>query len=60
MNLFSVEQICPLNTGVSRALTSVDLEYNNIPDIGKQQLRDAVEGKNINLKLLSMEVEHRA
>ena len=35
----------------NRALTWVDLECNNIPDIGKQQLRDAVQGKNINLKL---------
>ena len=37
---------------VNRSLTSVDLKYNNVPDdIGNQQLRDAVEGKNINLKL---------
>ena len=35
----------------NRALNSVDLRYNNIPDEGKQQLRDAVKGKNITLQL---------
>ena len=36
---------------VNRALTSVDLRYNDIPDANKQQLRDAVKGKNITLQL---------
>ena len=36
---------------VNRALDSVDLRYNNIPDEGKQQLRDTVKGKNITLQL---------
>ena len=35
----------------NRALNSVDLNYNEIPDEGKQQLRDAVKGKNITLQL---------
>ena len=35
----------------SRALNSVDLRYNSIPDEGKQQLRDAVKGKNTTLQL---------
>ena len=35
------------------ALNSVDLRFNQIPDEGKQQLRDAVKGKNIKLELLS-------
>ena len=36
---------------VNRALNSVDLRYNWIPDEGKQQLRDAVKGKNTTLQL---------
>ena len=36
---------------VNRALNSVDLRGNEIPDAGKQQLRDAVKGKNITLEL---------
>ena len=35
----------------NRALTSVNLVKNNIPDEGKQQLRDAVKGKKITLEL---------
>ena len=35
----------------SRALNSVDLRFNQIPDEGKQQLRDAVKGKNTTLQL---------
>ena len=35
----------------SRSLNSVDLRGNEIPDAGKQQLRDAVKGKNITLGL---------
>ena len=33
------------------ALNSVDLRFNQIPDEGKQQLRDAVKGKNTTLQL---------
>ena len=36
---------------VNRALNSVDLRFNEIPDEGKQQLRDAVKGKNTTLQL---------
>ena len=36
---------------VHRALNSVDLRSNNIPDEGKQQLRDTAQGKNITLQL---------
>ena len=36
---------------INRALNSVDLRLNQIPDEGKQQLRDAVEGKNTTLQL---------
>ena len=36
---------------VNRALNSVDLSYNDIPDEGKQQLRNAVKGKKITLEL---------
>ena len=36
---------------VNRSLNSVDLSYNQIPDEGKQQLRDAVKGKNTTLQL---------
>ena len=32
MNLFSVEQICPLNIGVSRALTALDVRGNALGD----------------------------
>ena len=35
----------------NRALNSVDLSFNQIPDEGKQQLRDAVKGKNTTLQL---------
>ena len=35
---------------VNRALKSVDLWYNNIPDEAKQQLRAAAAGKSITLK----------
>ena len=35
----------------NRALNSVDLSLNLIPDEGKQQLRDAVKGKSIRLEL---------
>ena len=35
----------------NRALNSVDLRDNIIPDAGKQQLRDAVKGKNTTLQL---------
>ena len=35
----------------NRSLTSVDLQYNRFPDECKQQLRDAVKGKNIKLAL---------
>ena len=36
---------------VNRSLNSVDLRENRIPGTGKQQLRDAVKGKNITLQL---------
>ena len=36
---------------VNRSLNSVDLRRNDIPDADKQQLRDAVKGKNITLEL---------
>ena len=36
---------------VNRALNFVDLRANSIPHEGKQQLRDAVKGKNITLQL---------
>ena len=35
----------------NRALNSVDLRWNKIPDEGKQQLRDTVKGKNVTLQL---------
>ena len=35
----------------NRSLNSVDLRFNQIPDEGKQQLRDAVKGKNTTLQL---------
>ena len=36
---------------VNRALNSVDLRFNQIPGEGKQQLRDAVKGKNTSLQM---------
>ena len=36
---------------VNRALNSVDLRDNRIKNAGKQQLRDAVKGKSITLRL---------
>ena len=36
---------------VNRALNSVDLRWNEIPDEDKQLLRDAVGGRNIALQL---------
>lgn len=36
---------------VNRALTSVDLRYNDIPEEVKQQLRDSVGDKSITLQL---------
>ena len=36
---------------INRALNSVDLRSNGIPDDGKQQLRDAARGKGIELQL---------
>ena len=35
---------------VNRSLNSVDLWNNNIPDEGKQQLRDAVQGRTTRLE----------
>ena len=44
-------RIIALELRFNRALNSVDLRNNRIPGAGKQQLRDAVKGKNITLQL---------
>ena len=49
--MFSVEHFCPLNVGFNRALKSVDLRANDIPDEAKQQLRAAAAAKSITLEL---------